>query len=367
MKMSLFPAYGQKPAPEKEENEWLSNKSYKEEQKQSKFVKKKKKRRREKSPEYEDAKIPHREELIAKHSSHKTFLEDVKISPKYAFREDLKGDKSFLSLTTLPLSQTAEYERKIKEFDKSAKRKKSGIRYFSKDYQKKFKRQKFQDLSSLIKAKETFDYQKTYIKFSPEAFDQSEEVEDSEFQLHEIQQKTKTYNESLRLNPKDVKTWLEYVDFQDLALADSEFHSVASDEPEPKKKKSNSNVMLRTKAIVEKKLSILKSALDHNPKSVDLSVKRLNLLKEVIMDSSTLNRQWKELLFLLPTNVQVWDQYLTFLASHFTTFSLSKITQAYQECFQRLQSMTTQANFRNVDLEEQMSHIIIRLWHLWAR
>ena len=87
-------------------------------------------------------------------------------------------------------------------------------------------------------------------------------------------------------------------------MGDTDFELRNEDEDEDgnekKKKKSKiGDVRLRSKAIVEKKLSILKSGLDHNPKSVKLSIKRLELSKE-IMDSKTLNRQWRELLFLFP-------------------------------------------------------------------
>ena len=60
---------------------------------------------------------------------------------------------------------------------------------------------------------------------------------------------------------------------------------------------------------------------------------------------------------------------MTFLTSYFTGFTLSKITNSYKDCFQRLQNLTGQA-FRiddQVDLEEQMTHVLIKLWHLWAR
>ncbi len=141
-----------------------------------------------------------------------------------------------------------------------------------------------------------------------------------------------------------------------------------SDGTDRKKKKSRHKELIRTKAVVERKLSILKKALDHNPKSVALSIKRLTLSKE-ILDSATINRQWKELILLFPSNIQVWDSYLMFLSSHFTSFTLSAITEAYKEFMQRLQRLKDQAFQDNshVDCEQQLTHVTIRLWHLWAR
>ena len=43
--------------------------------------------------------------------------------------------------------------------------------------------------------------------------DQTNDIED--FKLHQIQLKTKEFNEKLRKNPRDEKLWLEFVDFQD--------------------------------------------------------------------------------------------------------------------------------------------------------
>ena len=356
-----------------------------------------KKRRRSRTPKKKrkrDTKSPEatREELIVKHSANKTFLEDIDVAPEHAFRRDKTRDRSLLTIPTLPMSVTSSYSKHWKRDNDelcnfyhafiptgNQRRSKRSKRYFGKEFQLSFNRgellQKLNDLSSYLNKEKQIEFRSFYRMVRETSDDYSQEDlndddDENDIKLHKIQLKTKEFNQKLRRAPEDVDLWVKYVDFQDTALADSEFVIGGQAENKKKSKKKSSktaSVMVRSKAIVEKKLSILKSALDQNPKSVILSVKRLNLSKE-ILDSSTLNRQWKELIFLFPTDVQVWDHYLTFLTSHFTTFTLTQITGAFKECFARLQAMVGQA-FRNdhEDLEEQMSHLLVRLWHLWAR
>ena len=356
-----------------------------------------KKRRRSRTPKKKrkrDTKSPEatREELIVKHSANKTFLEDIDVAPEHAFRRDKTRDRSLLTIPTLPMSVTSSYSKHWKRDNDelcnfyhafiptgNQRRSKRSKRYFGKEFQLSFNRgellQKLNDLSSYLNKEKQIEFRSFYrmVRETSDDYSQEDLIDDddeNDIKLHKIQLKTKEFNQKLRRAPQDVDLWVKYVDFQDTALADSEFviGGQAENKKKSKKKSSkNASVMVRSKAIVEKKLSILKSALDQNPKSVILSVKRLNLSKE-ILDSSTLNRQWKELIFLFPTDVQVWDHYLTFLTSHFTTFTLTQITGAFKECFARLQAMVGQA-FRNdhEDLEDQMSHLLVRLWHLWAR
>ena len=138
--MSLFPAYSTKDSSEKVKNEsdqWLKNESYQKSQRnrsrsrtperrkysskrskddrrrrsksrdrhhrkrrsrsRSRSRKSKKRSRRSSSSDNENSSKLNREELIVKHSSKKTFLEDVGVSPENAFRIDPNGDQSLVS------------------------------------------------------------------------------------------------------------------------------------------------------------------------------------------------------------------------------------------------------------------------------
>ncbi len=89
---------------------------------------------------------------------------------------------------------------------------------------------------------------------------------------------------------------------------------------------------------MEKKLAILKTAMEKNPSSVELGVKRLELSRE-ILDAKTLDRQWKELIFLFPRSFSVWKFYLRFVSSNFTTFTVSRVIKEYRNYFAKMKQM----------------------------
>ena len=280
---------------------------------------------------------------------------------RWKYEEDCLCDKKHNMKTRRQNSETSRYH----------------FREYAKRFSKAERRNELLDLSSNVRPSAAYDARSVIRFIIDEVKDRDDKTADEveDIQLHKIQQKTRKFNEQLRLKPKDESLWLEYVDFQDVAMAEAEFSLKSKDDDDggdeeevkvSKKKKKAGSLMVRTKAIVEKKLAILKTALDHNPKSVTLAVKRLELSKE-ILDSQTLDRQWKELIFLFPGNVQVWNEYLAFMTSHFTTFSLSKITEAFKSCFQKLKEMALDAFQQSQDLENQIANLVVRMCHLWAR
>ena len=72
--------------------------------------------------------------------------------------------------------------------------------------------------------------------------------------------------------------WLEFIGFQDEALA-GEFSGSSSNGRSGSEKKSG--VSVRQNAVVEKKLSIVKNAMSANPRSVRLAMERLRLSKQI--------------------------------------------------------------------------------------
>ena len=129
-------------------------------------------------------------------------------------------------------------------------------------------------------------------------------------------------------------------------------------------------MVLKQKALVEKKLSILKVALEKNPKSIKLAVKRLALSRE-ILDTHTLDRQWQELIFLFPRNFDLWHHYLSFMGTHFTNFTVGKITKAHHTCMERLKAVQFQS-FTSFDdkpegLEDHMMRVFVGYVHFLER
>ena len=330
------------------------------------------------------------------------------------------GDKNLSSSNALPSRQTAKYHQKWKrdyhvlgsvikwKYQSKERNKGQNMRFYHKDYTKKFSNttpDSILNLTSHLDSNQNPNLlapDKGYIEFAKDKRDMAELEEDKDLikqqsyvkeefpdtsitiELNEIYSKTKEFNLLLRENPSDVQLWLDYVAFQDAALGTSEFSSKNSKEPEEnvkhdKKAEKARNVLLRNKAVTEKKLSILKSASEKNPGSILLAVERLKISKE-LYDNETLDRQWKELIFMFPGNLEVWKHYLAFVSSHFTTFSVNKITRSYKNFFLKLKQMhergtinfvhptsenITQAS--SMEIENEIVNLILRLANLWTR
>ena len=81
-------------------------------------------------------------------------------------------------------------------------------------------------------------------------------------ELNEIHTKTREFNSAVREAPNNIQLWLEYVAFQDTALGSNDFTSNKQELKDnelkcDKKGEQARNVLLRNKAVIEKKLSIL--------------------------------------------------------------------------------------------------------------
>ncbi len=349
------------------------------------------------------------EELVVKFSKGKTFLEELGVvRPELAFREDAKGDDKLAKASGLPAHLVANYKARPKfalggsdlgSFE-SRKDKQKHARFYSKTYLKSFLSQDgIIDLAS-SERKEMVDEKLDVIKLegsesfesaagsssssnplgiydpattaylSGESSSKGVEGKDPEsFKLHRVQEKTKEFNERLRESPNDIDLWLAFVDFQDVSFEDAHFSDKDAEAGQSKKKKAAKNVVLKQRALVEKKLSILKAALDKNPKSTELAVKRLELSRE-LLETSVLDRQWKELIFLFPKNFELWRYYLRFVSSYFTSFSVSKVIKAYRTCFSKLRQVQSQSFLtpdRPENLESQMRIVLASLCHFLSR
>jgi hypothetical protein len=97
--------------------------------------------------------------------------------------------------------------------------------------------------------------------------------------------------------------------------------------------------VVRQKAVAERKLSVLRTALQDNPNSVLLLMKRLKISAE-ILDPPTLDREWKELLLRFPSNVSLLKSYVRFLSSQFSTFSVSKMIDALASCVDKFRKIS---------------------------
>ncbi|XP_060076343.1 nuclear exosome regulator NRDE2-like [Ylistrum balloti] len=143
----------------------------------------------------------------------------------------------------------------------------------------------------------------------------------------ELWQKNADYNKRLRENPKDVKLWLEFVKFQDRFLYED-----LSDEDHA----GSMNVKKLPKQVVhEKKVMILKKAMEANSSCVSLKLRYLELCQGNL-EAAEVNKELESLLFVYPTDTTLWRQYLLYNQSHLATFSVTRVCKFYSTCIQKL-------------------------------
>lgn len=95
------------------------------------------------------------------------------------------------------------------------------------------------------------------------------------------EKKAKILNGLLMENPQDVYKWLQFVRLQDDIVADYNFDKNDSD---AKKKVAN-----------EKKLDILKTALQKNSRSIDLKLERMKIMEMLYgANDPRVDTEWKK-------------------------------------------------------------------------
>lgn len=107
-------------------------------------------------------------------------------------------------------------------------------------------------------------------------------------------------------------------------------YAVEEGEPETRKRS--------LRLVLEKKLAVLERAIESNPSSVDLKLAKLKLCAE-FWEPATLLKEWQKLIFLHPNNTALWQKYLLFCQSQFSTFSVSKIQSLYGKCLSTLSAV----------------------------
>lgn len=92
------------------------------------------------------------------------------------------------------------------------------------------------------------------------------------------------------------------------------------------------------KLLLEKKLAILERAIESNLNDVDLKLARLKLCTE-FWEPSAVIKEWQKLVFLHPNNPTLWQKYLLFCQSQFSTFAVSKVHSLYGKCLSTLSAV----------------------------
>ncbi|XP_077179591.1 nuclear exosome regulator NRDE2 [Paroedura picta] len=145
-----------------------------------------------------------------------------------------------------------------------------------------------------------------------------------------VKSKVEEYNKKVRENPTDVKTWMDFISFQDELMRGPSCYSIGEGEQEKRKRSF--------KLVLEKKLAILEKAIESNPNDVDLKLARLKLCTE-FWEPSAVIKEWQKLVFLHPNNPALWQKYLLFCQSQFSTFVVSKVHALYGKCLSTLSAV----------------------------
>ncbi|WAR20085.1 NRDE2-like protein, partial [Mya arenaria] len=170
--------------------------------------------------------------------------------------------------------------------------------------------------------------------------------EDIIVELDETRVKVVEYNRKLRENPGSIKLWLDFAKFQDSISAEANL-----------KKESVNEKKMTEKAVLEKKISIIEKALGHNPGHIDLLLAKIELSAEIV-DSSKINKDLEQLLFVHPANTKLWKYHLMFNQSRLTVFTVAKQCKLYHKCFKMLLKIHTGV-LQTHSVPENLEHEII--------
>uniref|UniRef100_A0AAV2JD92 NRDE-2, necessary for RNA interference, domain containing n=1 Tax=Knipowitschia caucasica TaxID=637954 RepID=A0AAV2JD92_KNICA len=172
--------------------------------------------------------------------------------------------------------------------------------------------------------------------------------------------KTEDFNKRLREQPDDTELWIQFMHYQDELSA-----TVFSDEQDSQRRDHTERHKTSYRAVLEKKLSIADRAVASNPTCIPLQLERLKICQE-LWESSVLAKEWKKLVFLHPNSASLWKEYLLFMQSYFSNFSVTKVNAAYGKCLSTLSAVRDGSMVSHPALprvEEDMLDIFIQQCH----
>lgn len=221
--------------------------------------------------------------------------------------------------------------------DKPRKKKSDRSRYFSKSSRvslraRPVKKIMNQDIKNFnyIPLRMTYSEQQSSNKFEDEDHDLDVKSEEDFYsEKHYWQNMNKKLNENLSKEPHNISLWLEFLDIQDKVMA---YCFDGNNE------KGSKIIKKDQRAVIERKLSVLDSAISKNPLALELYLKKVHL-GEIVWDKRTIETEWNKLVFKFPNKMDVWHNYLSFYQSNFAAFHLDHITKAYSKCSEKLSFM----------------------------
>ncbi|XP_050542922.1 nuclear exosome regulator NRDE2-like isoform X2 [Daktulosphaira vitifoliae] len=125
------------------------------------------------------------------------------------------------------------------------------------------------------------------------------------------------YNRCLLENPKDVKLWIEFVNFQDT------LHNL--------NKNYGSRTLSNRNCILEKKLAILDKALLENPECHILLDKRWTIAAELLTSDKMKEELLKEINKCNSTNLTLWYHYINVIQSSLSDCNNIDVLKSYSD------------------------------------
>ena len=140
----------------------------------------------------------------------------------------------------------------------------------------------------------------------------------------------KECNSYLNRNSSDVEKWIEFIQFQDEIMFELNEDDLRTNANDSSKTKASNDLYL-----TERKLLIVEKALKSNPSCIRLRILKLELLKSTI-ESNELNEEWKKLAFTYPTNFEIIKNYMKFIITHISYFSVDKLSRFFDRYMEKI-------------------------------
>lgn len=165
-----------------------------------------------------------------------------------------------------------------------------------------------------------------------------------------IRKKVEEYNRRLTADPHNEELWLDFVEFQKTAVCQKQEEQRTKDDVE-------TWLTVDRKTLVEIKSAILEKAVETNPSSKALRLALLEM-NGTLWDLEKLSQEWKKLVFSFANDAEVWCQYIHFVQSNLSMFTVSRVVGVYAKCLATLDAINKGTMTSHRELPDSVEHLI---------
>ncbi|OQV11905.1 Protein NRDE2-like protein [Hypsibius exemplaris] len=297
------------------------------------------------------------------------FLKDAGVKPEEAFCVDPNAEVINLTFDSTYWKNVPKFlKKRIPRWTLGPRRERSfrrqtDVRYFHES--KELKSLRAPVASRVVIPEDAVPFGRNYIPLpdgganeDPGSQPRSVETDDSGA-MNYFRERTMAFNERLRNESTNTELWLDFIRFQDEVAKN--YYSGGMDKED--------QVKLSQNGLIQRKLAILDRAIESNPTAIDLHFRRL-AMSEDVLEKEQLNTEWRQFAFSHPNDPHVWQHYLHFLQSHFSSFSLTRIQKAYEKYLSLCQNITAgtfQSHAAVPHHDIQTVYFISHLSELWMQ